>query len=61
MADYNLLTVSEVAQSLRISETTVREMCKRGELPAVRVGKHYRIKQADLDAYLQTDPPRQAQ
>jgi len=56
MPDYNLLTVTEVAQVLRLGETTVREMIKRGELPAVKVGKSYRIKQSDVDALLSTSP-----
>ena len=38
-----LLTVEEVAQTLRISDQTVVAMCKRGELPAIKVGKLWRI------------------
>jgi excisionase family DNA binding protein len=61
MTDYNLRTVTEVAEALRVSENTVRQMIKRGELPAVKVGKSYRIKQSDIDALLQTYTPRHAQ
>lgn len=48
-----LLTVSEVAQLLRVSNMTVYRLIKSGDLPALRVGKNYRIRQPDLDAYLE--------
>ena len=48
-----LLTVQEVADLLRVSNMTVYRLIKRGELRALRVGKNYRIRQQDLDAYLQ--------
>lgn len=47
-----LLTVAEVAGLLRVSNMTVYRLIKNGELSAIRVGKNYRIRQADLDAYL---------
>lgn len=47
-----LLTVAEVAGSLRVSNMTVYRLIKSGQLPALRVGKNYRIRQGDLDAYL---------
>ena len=50
--DEQLLTVAEVADRLRVSTMTVYRLVKAGELPAYRVGKNYRIRSADLDAYL---------
>lgn len=47
-----LLTVAEVAGMLRVSNMTVYRLIKNGQLGAIRVGKNYRIRQADLDAYL---------
>jgi len=47
-----LLTVAEVASLLRVSNMTVYRLIKNGELSAIRVGKNYRIRQVDLDAYL---------
>ncbi len=47
-----LLTVAEVADELRVSTMTVYRLVKAGELPAFRIGKNYRIKRDDLDAYL---------
>jgi excisionase family DNA binding protein len=46
------VTVGEVAQELRVSNMTVYRLISAGELPAVRVGKSYRIRDEDVDAYL---------
>jgi excisionase family DNA binding protein len=49
----HLLTVAEVADMLRVSNMTVYRLIKAGDLGAIRVGKNYRIRQADLDRYLE--------
>jgi excisionase family DNA binding protein len=49
-----LLTVSEVAAAMRVSNMTVYRLIKLGQLPAVRVGKSYRIRQSELDAFLES-------
>ena len=43
------LTVSEVAGKLSCSGQTVRALIKRGDLPAFRVGREFRVAVADLD------------
>lgn len=47
-----LLTVREVAETMRVSTMTVYRLIKAHELSATRVGKHFRIRRADLSAYL---------
>ena len=47
-----LLTVSEVAAAMRVSNMTVYRLIKVGDLPAVRVGKNYRIRETDVERYL---------
>ena len=47
-----LLTVAEVADVLRVSNMTVYRLIKAGDIPALRVGKNYRIRERDLEAYL---------
>ena len=47
-----LLTAAEVADDLRVSTMTVYRLIRRGELPAVRVGRNYRVRVADLQTYL---------
>ncbi len=48
-----LLTVSEVATGMRVSNMTVYRLIKSGELPAVRVGKGYRIRESELHRFLE--------
>ena len=41
----SFVTVAEVADLMRVSKMTVYRMIDRGELPAIRVGKSFRIPQ----------------
>jgi excisionase family DNA binding protein len=45
-----LLTVQQAAQQLRLHPKTVLRYIREGRLRASRIGKGYRIAQADLDA-----------
>ena len=47
-----LLTVGEVAATMRVSNMTVYRLIKNGDLPALRVGKNYRIRESDVDVFL---------
>ena len=47
-----LLTVPEVAKRLRFTRAYLYEAVRHGDLVAVRKGKYVRIRQADLDAWL---------
>lgn len=48
-----LLTVPEVAHHLRQNEQTVRRLMRLGTIPgAIKLGREWRIAQADLDAFL---------
>ena len=47
-----LLTAAEVADQFRVSTMTVYRLIRRGELPAVRVGRNYRVRERDLVAFL---------
>ncbi|MEX1264032.1 MAG: helix-turn-helix domain-containing protein [Actinomycetota bacterium] len=48
-----LLTVAEVAAAMRVSNMTVYRLIKSGDLPAVRVGKGYRIRGSELQRFLE--------
>lgn len=50
-ADDRLLTVREVADAMRVSHMTVYRLIKSGELPAIRVGRNFRIRESELDRY----------
>lgn len=47
-----LLTVAEVAEILRVSKMTVYRLVHSAELPAVRVGRSFRVPEAVVDQYL---------
>jgi len=47
-----LLTVAEVADTMRVSNMTVYRLIKSGQLPALRVGRNYRIRRADVQQFL---------
>ena len=47
-----LLTANEVADLMRVSRMTVYRLIKSGDLPAVRVGRSFRVAEGDVDTYL---------
>jgi PTS system nitrogen regulatory IIA component len=51
----DFLTVTEVATHLRLSEYAVRDMAKRGQLPAYKVGHLWRIRRQDLADWMDTN------
>ncbi|NBH78720.1 DNA-binding protein [Clostridiaceae bacterium] len=50
-----ILTVKEVAKLLKTSRVQVRKMIQNGELPAVMVGREYRIPVEVLDAFIKSN------
>ena len=46
------VTVNEVAQLMRVSKMTVYRLIKQGDLPAVRIGRGYRLREEDVHRYL---------
>ncbi|MCY3966998.1 MAG: helix-turn-helix domain-containing protein [bacterium] len=47
-----LMTVAEVAANMRVSTMTVYRLIQSRDLPAVRIGKSYRLRESDVDGYL---------
>lgn len=47
-----LMTVAEVAATMRVSNMTVYRLIKAGDLAALRVGKNYRVRESDVEMYL---------
>jgi excisionase family DNA binding protein len=52
-----VLTVEQAAEYLGFSNNTVYQMVRDGRLPAVKIGKQWRIKKAILDKILSGQPP----
>ncbi|MDR2252962.1 MAG: helix-turn-helix domain-containing protein [Bifidobacteriaceae bacterium] len=47
------LTVSEVAQTLRVSDMTIYRLVASGEIRALKVGRSYRIPADALEEWLE--------
>jgi excisionase family DNA binding protein len=54
LADVSFLTVAEVATKMRVSKMTVYRLVHNGELPAVRVGRSFRVPENAVQTYLQS-------
>lgn len=52
-----VLTVDEVAALLKIEPNTVRALCRRGELPGVKLGKHWRFLRSEILAAIRPAAP----
>ena len=51
-ADVRFLTVAEVAGLMRVSTMTVYRLVHAGEMPAVRVGRSFRVPEQAVHDYL---------
>jgi excisionase family DNA binding protein len=52
LSEVKFLTVAEVAGVMRVSKMTVYRMVHAGELPAVRVGRSFRVPEQAVHDYL---------
>ena len=50
--DNEVLTVMEVAQFLRVPKSTVYKLARLGQLPASKIGKHWRVLRHDLEVWV---------
>jgi excisionase family DNA binding protein len=47
------LTPEEVAQMLRVSPEAIRRLLRRREMPGIRVGRAWRVEEAELHRWVQ--------
>ncbi len=52
LGDVKFLTVAEVAAVMRVSKMTVYRLVHNGDLPAVRVGRSFRVPEQAVHDYL---------
>ena len=52
LAELRFLTVAEVASLMRVSKMTVYRLVHGGTLPAVRVGRSFRVPEQAVNDYL---------
>jgi excisionase family DNA binding protein len=58
MMDEAFLTTEEVLEYLQVNLRTVYRLIKAGRIPAVRVGRQWRFRKGDIDAWLESQQPR---
>src|SRR6201989_826380 len=58
MIDETFLTTEEVLEYLQVNLRTVYRLIKAGKIPAVRVGRQWRFRKRDIDAWLDSHRPR---
>lgn len=54
VSEVKLMTVAEVASVMRVSKMTVYRLVHNGDLPAVRVGRSFRVTEEDVNEYLRS-------
>ena len=52
LAEVRFLTVAEVADIMRVSKMTVYRLVHAGDLPALRVGRSFRVPEDAVHTYL---------
>jgi excisionase family DNA binding protein len=57
-SDEIFLTTEEVLEYLQVNLRTVYRLIKAGKIPAVRVGRQWRFRKRDIDAWLDAQRPR---
>ena len=48
----DILTVEELHSYLKIPKATLYSLAQSGRIPAAKVGKHWRFRRSDIDAWL---------
>lgn len=51
-----LFKVADIAAALLVSNMTIYRMIRSGELPAVKIGRSFRVTERDLREYLEKSP-----
>ncbi|MBT2601109.1 MULTISPECIES: helix-turn-helix domain-containing protein [unclassified Oceanobacillus] len=48
-----IMTVSQVAEYLQLSEMTTYKLVQDGKIPAFKIGRHWRVKRIDLNELIE--------
>ena len=49
-----IMTIAEVAEYLGLHELTVRRLAREGAIPALKLGRQWRVKRDLLEAWIET-------
>jgi excisionase family DNA binding protein len=53
-AESEILTIMDVARFLRVPKSTVYKLARVGELPASKIGKHWRFVRRDIHEWMRS-------
>ncbi|MFQ5613215.1 MAG: helix-turn-helix domain-containing protein [Anaerolineae bacterium] len=53
MMKNEMLTPDEVADYLKVPIQTIWRWCRKGTLPAVKIGKYWRVPREELDDFIE--------
>jgi excisionase family DNA binding protein len=48
-----VMTISQVAEYLQISEMTTYKLVQEGKMPGFKIGRHWRVKKDDLTEFIE--------
>lgn len=52
VTEAEILTVHEVARFLRVPKSTVYKLARVGQIPASKIGKHWRFTRSDIQSWM---------
>lgn len=58
MVPEKVYTPEGAAEALMVSPKTIREWLRTGKLKGVKLGRLWRVRERDLQEFLQTGPPQ---
>jgi excisionase family DNA binding protein len=50
--NFDLLTIYEMAEILKISSSSAYKLAQFGEIPSIRINKSVRIRKSDLNSFI---------
>ncbi len=53
MNEEKILTIEEVGDYLKIPKQTLYVWARAGEIPAIKVGKHWRFRKSSIDGWIE--------
>ena len=57
MTEIKVYTLDEVADILKVTKRTLYNYVKAGKLPAVKMGKYWRVSEESLQSFISTGTP----
>ncbi|UOR13663.1 helix-turn-helix domain-containing protein [Halobacillus amylolyticus] len=50
--EQEIMTISQVAEYLQISEVTTYKLVQEGRIPGFKIGRHWRVRKEDLQEHI---------